>query len=227
MTQAVEVNSPLEYFFRTRIAPNRAAALQQYCSRAAIYDLQAALGEPLRQRAIDRLRLNPGGIVIDAGCGTGLSFGGLEQAIGQQGAIIGIELSPSMIEQARTRATRHGWGNVTLLNAPVEEAVVPLKADAALFCFTHDILRNPDAVKNVVNHLKPGARVVSVGLKWAAPGLLPINMMVWGAALWSTTTLEGLSRPWSHLEELVAELRVEEFPPGTVYLATGTFQIDA
>jgi ubiquinone/menaquinone biosynthesis C-methylase UbiE len=134
--------------------------------------------EPLRQRAIDRLRLNPGGIVIDAGCGTGLSFGDLEQAIGQQGAIIGIELSPSMIEQTRTRATRRGWANVTLLTAPVEEAVIPLKVDAALFCFTHDIMRNAEAVNNVMNHLKPGATVVSVGLKWAAPGRVPINMMV-------------------------------------------------
>jgi ubiquinone/menaquinone biosynthesis C-methylase UbiE len=166
--------------------------------------------------------------VIDAGCGTGLSFGAFEDSVGQQGAIIGIEQSPSMIEQARTRAARHGWDNVTLLNAPVEEAIIPLKADAALFCFTHDIMRSPEAVKNVVNHLKPGAKVVSVGLKWAeAPGLLPVNMMVWGAALASTTTLEGLSEPWSHLEESIAELWIEEFMMGTIYLATGILRTKA
>ena len=73
-----------------------------------------------------------------------------------------------MIEQTRVRAARHRWSNVTLLNAPVEEAVILLRVDAALFCFTHDVIPTPEAVKNVVSHLKPGARVASIGLRWAA-----------------------------------------------------------
>lgn len=217
--QNSESTSFLETLFNSM--PSRTAALRQYRSRAPIYDLEIALAQPLRQRAIDRLRLSPGQIVIDVGCGTGLSFAGLEDAVGPRGTIIGIELSPSMIEHARTRAAQHRWNNVTLLNAPVEEAVIPFKADAALFCFTHDIVRTPEAVANVVRHLKPGAKVVSIGLKWASPRALPVNMMVWGAAMRSTTTLEGLSRPWSHFEGLVGELRVEELVGGTVYLATG------
>jgi SAM-dependent methyltransferase len=227
MTTVLENNSHQESVstpqsITSQAAPSRSDALQQYGARAPIYDLQAAPTEPLRKQAIDRLSLNPGGTVIDAGCGTGLSFAALEEAVGQQGAIIGIEQSPSMMEQARRRVARHGWHNLTLLNAPVEEAVLSIKADAALFCFTHDIMRRREAVKNVVNHLKPGARVVSVGLKWAeAPGLLAVNMMVWSAAMWSTTTLEGLSSPWSHLEDLVGELWVEEFQPGAFYIATG------
>ncbi len=212
-------NSLLESLFNAM--PSRTAALRQYRSRAPIYDLEIALAYPLRQRAIDRLRLNPGAIAIDVGCGTGLSFAGLEDAVGPRGTIIGIEQSPSMIGHARARAAQHGWDNVALLNAPVEEAAIPLKADAALFCFTHDIVRTPEAVANVVHHLKPGAKVVSIGLKWASRGALPVNLMVWGAAMRSTTTLEGLSRPWSHFEGLVGELRVEELLGGGVYLATG------
>ncbi len=211
--------SVLETLFNSM--PSRTAALRQYRSRAPIYDLEIALAYPLRQRAIDRLRLSPGAIVIDVGCGTGLSFSGLEEAVGPRGTIVGIEQSPSMIEQARARAAQHRWGNLILINAPVEDAAIALSADAALFCFTHDIVRTPAAVRNVVRHLKPGAKLVSIGLKWAPPQALPVNLMVWGAAMRSTTTLEGLGRPWSHFEGLVDELRVEEMVAGSVYLATG------
>jgi ubiquinone/menaquinone biosynthesis C-methylase UbiE len=79
----------------------------------------------------------------------GSKFRPLEEAVGQQGAIVGIELSPGMMKQARARVARHRWGSVTLLNAPVEEAIIPVKADAALFCFTHDIMRRREAVKNL------------------------------------------------------------------------------
>lgn len=221
MAEAGEANSVIQTLCNAWAAPNRMAALRQYRSRAPIYDLEIALMQPMRQRAIDRLRLSPGETVIDVGCGTGLSFAGLEDAVGPHGTIIGIELSPSMIEHARARAARRGWENVRLINQPVEEAVIPLKADAALFCFTHDIVRTPEAVANVVRHLRPGAKVVSIGLKWAGRGALPVNMMVWGAAMRSTTTLEGLRKPWSYLEEMVRELRVEELLAGSVYLASG------
>ena len=56
--------------------------------------------------------------VIDVGCGTGLSFEALHRAVGMRGRIIGIEQSPEMIGKARDRVQRHGWRNVTLLNAP-------------------------------------------------------------------------------------------------------------
>jgi hypothetical protein len=55
MANPLENNSPLENFFTAWSAPNRATALQQYGSRAPIYDLQLGLAEPLRQQAIDRL----------------------------------------------------------------------------------------------------------------------------------------------------------------------------
>jgi hypothetical protein len=46
-----------------------------------------------RQRCIGKLALKPGETVIDAGCGTGLSFPALENGIGSGGSIIGIDQS--------------------------------------------------------------------------------------------------------------------------------------
>ena len=159
--------------------------------------------------------------MLDVGCGTGLSFTALEGQVGAGGAIVGIEQSPEMLERARTRAAENNWRNVTLISASVEEAAIPIAADAALFHFTHDIMRTRNAIANVVSHLKPGARVVAAGLKWAPIRTMPLNLFVWNAALRSTSTLEGLARPWSNLEALIPGLEIEQMLGGTVYVASG------
>ena len=201
--------------------PNRSTALRQYRSRARIYDLELFLFEPVRQRAIELLRLKSGDRVLDVGCGTGLSFTALEGLVGADGSIVGIEQSPEMLERARARADENSWKNLELIAASVEEAAIPFAADAAIFHFTHDIMRTPDALANVVGHLKPGARVVAAGLKWAPVRTMPLNLFVWNAAMRSTSTLEGLARPWSHLEPLLSDLEVEYMLGGTVYVASG------
>jgi len=204
-----------------RRSPDRNAALAQYRRRARFYDLELALFEPIRRRAIAQLALKQGDTVLDVGCGTGLSLALLYQAVGAQGRIVGIEQSPEMIEKARQRVEQHGWRNVTLLCSPVESAEIPAHADAALFLFTHDIVRQGEAVANVVAHLELGARVVASGLKWARPALGPANLFVLGAALHSVTSLEGLSQPWSKLAETLSELRVESLLAGAVYICNG------
>ena len=202
--------------------PDRSAALAQYRRRAGVYDLELYVFEPIRRRAIERLGLARGDVVIDVGCGTGLSFEQLVARVGDGGRVIGIEQSPEMIEQARRRVDEHRWRNVRLVNAPVEEAAIRARADAALFHFTHDILRAPGAVANVVAHLKPGARVVACGLQWSRRWALPVNLAVLAAARHSVSTLEGLRAPWSHLADRLGPLRVETTMLGAVFIASGT-----
>jgi ubiquinone/menaquinone biosynthesis C-methylase UbiE len=203
------------------LTPNRSTALRQYRSRARIYDLELLLFEPIRHHAIELLRLKNGDRVLDVGCGTGLSLFALESLVGVDGSIVGIEQSPEMLERARARAAENGWKNITFINASVEDAAIPDQADAALFNFTHDIMRTPAALANVVSHLKPGARIVAAGLKWAPVRTMPLNLFVWNAALRSTSTLEGLAHPWSHLEAVLQGLEVEQMLGGTVYVASG------
>jgi SAM-dependent methyltransferase len=202
-------------------APDRAKALAQYRRRAGTYDLELALFEPIRQKAIARLALQRGETVLDLGCGTGLSLQALRDGVGSGGHVIGIEQSPEMIEQAQQRVAGKRWKNVALQCVPVETARLPQRADAALFHFTHDILRRPEAVAHVMHHLKPGARVVACGLKWADTWALPANLLVLSAALYSMTSLEGLGQPWSLLDELAGPLRVEPMLMGAIYIASG------
>lgn len=202
--------------------PDRAQALAQYRRRAALYDLELTAFEPIRRRAIWRLALQRGDTVLDVGCGTGLSLALLRQEIGAQGRIVALDQSPEMIAKARERVAQAHWSNVTLLCSPIELAHIPGRADAALFHFTHDILRQPDAIANVVRHLKPQAYVVASGIKWT--WVFPANLFVWSAAWHSATTLEGLTQPWSRLAESIGPMDVESLWLDTVYIASGTLR---
>jgi ubiquinone/menaquinone biosynthesis C-methylase UbiE len=202
--------------------PDRETALEQYRRRAGVYDLELAFFEPIRRRAIASLGLRPGEVVLDVGCGTGLSLALLRQGVGPRGRVVGIEQSPEMIEQARRRVTRARWSRVTLIRSPVESADIPFRADAALFHFTHDILRRPESIANVLSRLKPGGRVVASGLKWVAPGLTwAVNLLVLPAALRSVTSLDGMDQPWRLLRDQLGQMSVETVLLGGAYIARG------
>jgi demethylmenaquinone methyltransferase/2-methoxy-6-polyprenyl-1,4-benzoquinol methylase len=193
-----------------------------YRRHAPAYDRRVALAQPNRRQAVARLRLEPGDVVLDVGCGTGLSFPLIRARIGSDGQLVGIELSPDMMAKARERVESSGWQNVTLIESAVEEAHIPVQVDAILFHFTHDILRSLKALENVFQHVKRGGRVAAAGTKWAPWWAFPVNLYVWYIARQYVTTLEGLGRPWSHLVRFVPDLQVEPVLFYGGYIAWGT-----
>lgn len=197
------------------------AMLDLYRVRAAHYDAELAPFEPLRAAAIERLQLQTGQTVLDVGCGTGLSLAPLLQRLGPGGHIVGIEQCPDMLALARSRLTPRQTGQVTLVQTSAEQARWRGKADAALLHFTHDIVCNPAALDRVFKHLRPGARVVATGLQWAPPWAVAVNAFVMGAALYSTSTLDGLARPWNGLQERLQDFEVTPEWMGGVYIASG------
>lgn len=207
-----------------RTSPDRRVALQQYQSRADRYDSELKPFEPLRREAIEHLRLQPGDSVLDVGCGTGLSFQPLLERLGPQGRIVGIEQCPEMMARARDRVRAGHWRQVSLVSSPVEDAQWRGQADAALFHFTHDILRRPAALDNVLPHLKPGARVVATGLQWAPPWAWPVNCFVLGAALYSVSSLDGLAQPWSELALRLEGFEVHATWLGGIFIASGIWK---
>ena len=199
------------------ITINPLLALTLYRMRASAYDMELLAFESLRREAIEQLDLKPGDTVLDVGCGTGLSFERLQKIIGPEGRIVAIEQCPEMMERALQRVQDKGWTNVTLLPSAVADAQIPCMADAALFIFTHDILRQPEAIRRVLLHLKPHANVVAVGLNWAPAWDVATNCWVMMAALYSVTSLEGLAEPWSLLAEQAGALEIQQ--TGGLYTA--------
>jgi ubiquinone/menaquinone biosynthesis C-methylase UbiE len=191
--------------------PDPDRARDKYRRLAHTYDHFISIGgrfEGLarhRARAIDKLGLRAGDVVIDVGCGTGLSFDRIERQIGQSGRIIGFELSPDMLALARERVQRRGWSNITPVHSTVEDASAAVEADAALFCLVHDITRSRPALQNVIGQLKPGGHIAVLGARTLPRKAFPLNFASRRLMARFVTTFDGVERPWTLLAELVPD----------------------
>jgi ubiquinone/menaquinone biosynthesis C-methylase UbiE len=208
-----------------RATPDRERALARYRAMAAEYDASCRRVLELRRAAIDSLALKPGETAFDVACGTGPTLLALADKVGAHGKVVGIEQSPEMAEIARTRLIDSPLaGAVSVIVAAVEEARLADKADALLFSYTHDVLQNPAAVRHLMQHAKPGARVAVLATRflpwwWGAP----LNLFTGFRSRNYLTTFRGLSRPWEPLQPYCPNVRfVRGFFCGTSCLAVGT-----
>jgi hypothetical protein len=88
-------------------------------------------------------------------------------------------------------------------------------------CAVHDILQSPDALRNVMSNLHPGAWVAAGGGKWAAPLMVALNMQVRMLHAPYVRSFEGFDRPWNLLEQLIEGVHVREMAFGSGYIVTG------
>lgn len=201
--------------------PDRAASLARYARLAPRYEDTTTRIREIRERALDQLALQPGESVFDIACGAGALLRGLSWRVGPRGRVFGVEQSPEMA--ARAIEASVGCYNVRVLCEPVETFRSPTLADAAILCYTHDVLQSPQALANLFAQLRPGARVSVAGLCLLPAWGMPVNAWVlWGARRY-LTTWRGLRAPWAPLLDCCPDLRlVERYHWGTGYLAVGT-----
>ena len=208
---------------RNRARPTAPQARRQpaYYEHARSYDRDTGVFQPYRRAVVEALPLQPGQVVLDVGCGTGLCCALLRDKVGPCGTVIGIEESPEMAAVAREHIAREGWRNVTVVQSPAQDARLEATADAALFCAVHDILQSPGALRNVLATLCPGAWVAAGGGKWAAPVMVAVNSMVQMLHAPYVRSFSGFDRPWRYLEHFVEDVQVREMAFGGGYVMTG------
>ncbi|HUP76762.1 MAG TPA: methyltransferase domain-containing protein [Acidimicrobiales bacterium] len=205
-----------------RIEPGeRDVRTPTYRHLARSYDTATTLFNAFRARAVELLQLTSGQVVLDVGCGTGLCFSYMQERIGPTGWIIGIDRSAEMLAQADVRCARKGWRNVTLIESDAESVDIGASADAALFCAAHDILQSPNAIRNVLGHVRPGGRCAAVGAKWAPPWFAGLNVLTALAHRPFVGSFAGFDKPWAVLIQFVPQLHVTETAFGAGYTAVG------
>jgi ubiquinone/menaquinone biosynthesis C-methylase UbiE len=114
------------------MALNKEQLRNLYRKRAARYDLSANLYYLIgfrenfyRKKAVAALSLKRGDTVVEIGCGTGLNFAFLQNAIGETGKLVGVDLTDAMLDKARQRIDRNGWRNVNLVRIDAAEYEFP------------------------------------------------------------------------------------------------------
>ncbi|MFD6227609.1 class I SAM-dependent methyltransferase [Streptomyces sp. NPDC060232] len=69
---------------------------------------------PMGRRLVERAAPRPGQRVLDVGCGRGACLFHAATLVGGQGRVLGIDIAPAMIEEARKEAAGIGAGNIEL-----------------------------------------------------------------------------------------------------------------
>jgi ubiquinone/menaquinone biosynthesis C-methylase UbiE len=198
-------------------------AVVQYKEIAESYDRRLALriSRGAQRRAVERLNLRPDQRVLDVACGTGINFAAIERAIGSSGRLVGVDVSEEMLGQAGRRVAMHRWENVQLVRSSVEDVVLDGVFDAALLSFTHDVLRSPAALDNVIRHIRQAGKVAAAGVMYPGGALRAARPLVRRATRPYVTTLDGLECPWDALRRRLLEVRVERLLLGTLYVISG------
>lgn len=105
--------------------------------------------------------LEPGGRVLDLGCGSGTDTLVAAQMVGPEGRVTGIDMTSEMLAKARGAVAEAGVTNVELLEAEAERLPFPDRSfDAVISNGVIDLIPDKDAVfGEIFRVLEPGGRM--------------------------------------------------------------------
>jgi SAM-dependent methyltransferase len=150
-------------------------------------DLGLGCGAP-----VAHLALQPGETVLDLGSGPGLDALLAARQVGPIGRVIGVDMTPEMLERARAAAARAGAAHVEFRQGRLE--ALPVE-DASVDAVTSNCVINlvPDKAavfREVARVLRPGGRAViaDIVLERPLPEAVAKDVLAWcgcvaGAAL--------------------------------------------
>lgn len=106
--------------------------------------------------------LEPGQTVLDLGSGGGIDCFLAAKQVGPQGRVIGIDMTPEMIDRARTNAERGGYANVEFRLGEIE--ALPVGDETVDVIISNCVLNlstdKGRALSEAYRVLKPGGRLV-------------------------------------------------------------------
>jgi demethylmenaquinone methyltransferase/2-methoxy-6-polyprenyl-1,4-benzoquinol methylase len=181
-----------------------------------------------RLYAIKKLSLRRGDFVIELGCGTGLNFPFLIEQIGPEGRLMGIDLTPGMLDIARVRVEQSGWKNVELIQSDIAAHIFPEGINGVLATGLFGYIPEYDRViKAASQSLMPGGHIaIHIAI---LDGKQPDNLPSWlfkivlklGGPFGYTPDYFNV-RPWESVERYFRETSFEQRYGGMIYILSGT-----
>lgn len=125
----------------------------------ALQDEMDALLSPVLDTVLERANLQGGERVLDVGCGTGTSVARIAEVVGPEGAVVGLDISDTMLRQAHTRLGFMPQVQLMLADAQTHAFTAPFDAILSRFgvMFFDDSVA---ALANMNAGLKLGGRMV-------------------------------------------------------------------
>lgn len=119
-------------------------------------EMALGVGHPVRHAG-----LRSGEAVLDLGCGAGIDTLLAARAVGPTGRVVGLDMTPEMVERARRNVEAARAGNVEIRQALIEEIPLP---DASVDVVVSNGVLNLSTRKSRVlaesfRVLRPGGRI--------------------------------------------------------------------
>ena len=142
---------------------HRARVIQIYDAVAAEYDQVGPAFYAMNGVAlVARLELGSGERVLDAGCGRGACLIPAAQAVGPAGHVVGIDISPAMVQHTAAEAARRGLAVTVVTGDAQVPEYPPGSFDAVVSGFVLRLLPDPAAA------FRAYARVLREGGRFGA-----------------------------------------------------------
>ena len=202
-----------------------------YRSRSKLYDFTARLypfvgfqQNAYRKQAVRALGLQSGDTVVDVGCGTGLNFPSLQQAVGPTGKIVGVDITDAMLDRARQRVATEQWANVELVQSDMADFAFPSGLSGVLSTFALTLTPEFDAVIRLGSAaLLPGKRWVVLDFRLPdnrLARLAPLLERVLTRPFGGTLAMAG-RHPWDSMQKYLRNVTLTELFLGFAYIASG------
>ena len=184
-----------------------------------LFDRLLFLPPGLRRSAVEHLGLHAGARVLEIGCGTGIALAYLSDAVGLTGRVYGVDLSPGMLQRARTRCASERRRNVALYECDAADFVTPEPLDGVLFCLSYNTMPHHRAVlRRAWKALRPGGGLVIMDARLpsgrAAKWLLPFSLWL----MKHTMLGNPLIQPWRELAALSGDVEMRKYLFGSYYI---------